>query len=206
MIFSLLMSIIGMTIPPSTQIEISTIDTTGKSGGSGVIIDKNIILTAYHVLEDAKSAKATCGEKIIEIEAIAFSKQLDLALVKYKEKCDITPIKIAPENEPIGSDIYLIGFPSEMPIMVTKGIVSSYSLDYPTVKPLMWSDVKSWFGNSGGAAINTKGELVGIAQSLSTPFQYKADNNGVDMSMQQYTILSPVTAIKLFLTVALGKK
>lgn len=206
MILPVLLFLAGFSLQPHSQIKISVAQEDGSgAAGAGVVVDKNTILTAYHVLANAKFVKATCGDKVLDTEGIAFSKQLDLALIKYKEDCDIKPIKVAEKDEPRGSDLYLVGYPGDYPLMITKGIVSGYSVDLEKLRPEMWSDVKTWFGNSGGPAINSKGELIGISSAMSAPFELSIEKSGVDLVTQQYSCLIPVSAIKVFLAASKPK-
>lgn len=200
MILSLLSLVTLVTIQPHSQIQIITKNSLGMPVGSGsaVLIDKNKVLTAFHVVKGKHSVFALCGEKLVELRPIAFSPQLDLAVAEYTQDCDIKPITLAKENPPIPADIYAIGYPGGFGFMVTKGVVSSYTLDDERIL-CMWSDVKVWYGNSGGPVINNQGELVGIILALSSDSTVEIDHGVLDVNSQQYSIMAPISVIKLFI-------
>ncbi len=201
MLLPFLLLISGIVIQPHSKVEIATVDAKGvNSGGSGIVIAKNRILTAYHVVKDVKFAKATCGEKIISTRAVAASNQLDLAVIEYVENCDTIPVTLAEEDAAPGSDLYIAGFPSQMGgLIVTRGIVSGYNFSEKKV-PQMWSDVGSWYGNSGGGALDEDGNLIGIVLSIKSLSQSVQLKNDLDIDYQKFTCLAPLSSIKLFLT------
>ncbi len=200
MFFSLLILITGVTIQPHSKVEIFTKEISGKvSGGSGVIIGKNRILTAFHVIQGVVSATASCGKKIIDTRPIAKYEKIDLAVIEFTEDCNIEPIQLAKSNPTLASDIYIIGCPGDMCFIVTKGIVSGYNYNEATEAPQMWSDARVWHGNSGGPAINPEGELVGILVSMRYFSTIDIHNKEINVNSQNYACMVPVSAIKSFL-------
>ncbi len=200
MFFQLLVLIVGITIQPHSRIEITTKNIKGDvvAGGSGVVIAKNKVLTAYHVLQGAASATATCNDKEIELKPVISSAQLDLSIVEFTQDCNILPVKLAKENPTIAEDIYAIGYPSLVGFMVTKGVVSSYYWDSKRV-PKMWSDTKAWYGNSGGPVLNVNGELVGILQAIQSLSTVVMEDKQMDVNSQQWVSIAPISIIKVFL-------
>jgi len=199
MLLPLIFLLSGVTIGQNLQVDISTKDITGQEGGgSGVIISKNTILTAAHVLEDVILATATCGEKTIGIKPIARSAQLDLALVEFIEDCPLQPVKLAAQNPSLASDIYIVGCPAGMCFTVTKGIVSGYRLSSKMV-PNLYSDAKVWYGNSGGPAVDDQGNLIGILIQIKSFSTIEIEQKEMDVNSQNYSVMVPVDTVRIFL-------
>ncbi len=141
--------------------------------GSGVIISKDgYIVTNNHVVEDADeiSVKLHDGREL-KGRVIGTDPTTDLALVKI-EGDDFPAIPIGDsEALKVGEWVLAVGNPFNLGSTVTAGIVSAKArgLGANTVESFIQTDAAINRGNSGGALVNVKGELVGINAMLYSP-------------------------------------
>lgn len=141
--------------------------------GSGVIISKDgYIVTNNHVVEDADeiSVKLHDGREL-KGRVIGKDPTTDLALVKI-EGDDFPAIPIGDsEALKVGEWVLAVGNPFNLGSTVTAGIVSAKArgLGANTVESFIQTDAAINRGNSGGALVNVKGELVGINAMLYSP-------------------------------------
>ena len=141
--------------------------------GSGVIISKEgYIVTNNHVVEDADeiSVKLHDGREL-KGRVIGTDPTTDLALVKI-EGDDFPAIPIGDsEALKVGEWVLAVGNPFNLGSTVTAGIVSAKArgLGANTVESFIQTDAAINRGNSGGALVNVKGELVGINAMLYSP-------------------------------------
>jgi len=154
----------------------------GKKGGAGVIckIDEKYlyILTADHIVKQSGQVSIQINPKFsekIKIENldrkyIYRDKRVDLALItlpKPKGEFDYLPITERPVEQ--GDRIFTIGHPLNFHYTVTEGIVSNKSVirkhNNRDIVYLMISS-PSFSGNSGGAVVNSRGELIGVVVGI----------------------------------------
>ena len=143
--------------------------------GSGVIISKDgYIVTNNHVIEKADiiSVKLNDGREF-KGRIIGTDPSTDLALVKI-EGDDFPTIPVGNSDDlKIGEWVLAVGNPFNMTSTVTAGIVSakarSLGVYNKGVESFIQTDAASNQGNSGGALVNARGELVGINSVLYSP-------------------------------------
>ena len=143
--------------------------------GSGVIISKDgYIVTNNHVIEKADiiSVKLNDGREF-KGRIIGTDPSTDLALVKI-EGDDFPTIPVGnSDNLKIGEWVLAVGNPFNMTSTVTAGIVSakarSLGVYQQGVESFIQTDAAINQGNSGGALVNARGELVGINSVLYSP-------------------------------------
>jgi len=142
------------------------------AAGSGVIISKDgYIVTNNHVVDGADELTVTLYETSKEYSAriIGADKTTDLALIKIDEK-DLPAIAIANSDDTkVGEWVLAVGNPLGLNNTVTAGIVSAKArnMENPgTVTSMIQTDAAINQGNSGGALVNTRGELIGINAML----------------------------------------
>ncbi|MCO6544483.1 MAG: outer membrane-stress sensor serine endopeptidase DegS [Gilliamella sp.] len=135
--------------------------------GSGVIMsDQGYIVTNYHVVEDAEQIIIALQDgRIFEALSVGSDKLVDLAVLKI-EAFNIPTILINPQREPkIGDVVLAIGNPYNIGQTITQGIISATGRDGLSPyrrQNFIQTDASINHGNSGGALVNTKGELMGI--------------------------------------------
>ena len=143
--------------------------------GSGVIISKDgYIVTNNHVIDKADiiSVKLNDGREF-KGRIIGTDPSTDLALVKIEGE-DLPTIPVGDSDRlKVGEWVLAVGNPFNMTSTVTAGIVSakarSLGVDNNGVESFIQTDAAINKGNSGGALVNARGELVGINSVLYSP-------------------------------------
>jgi len=143
--------------------------------GSGVIVHANgTILTNHHVVDGAEAIKVELkNNRIYDAKVIGSDPPSDLAVLKIDGK-DLPALMLGDSDRVRVGDIALaIGNPLGIGQTVTAGIISakgrSTGLSDGSFEDFLQTDAPINQGNSGGALVNTEGELVGInSQILST--------------------------------------
>jgi Do/DeqQ family serine protease len=143
--------------------------------GSGVIISKDgYIVTNNHVIEKADEISVTLNDNREFIgRVIGTDQSTDLALVKI-EGDDFPTLPIGDSDAlKVGEWVLAVGNPFNLTSTVTAGIVSAKARSLGVynggIESFIQTDAAINRGNSGGALVNAKGELVGINAVLSSP-------------------------------------
>lgn len=136
------------------------------AAGSGVIISADgYIVTNNHVVDGADELTVTLNENSKEYSAriIGADKTTDLALIKIDAK-NLPAIVVANSDDVrIGEWVLAVGNPLGLNNTVTAGIVSAKARSMGQgVSSMIQTDAAINQGNSGGALVNTRGELIGI--------------------------------------------
>jgi len=144
--------------------------------GSGVIISpKGYIVTNNHVIDNVDEVVVVLNDKReFMASVIGTDPTTDLALLKV-EADDLSSLKFGDSNALLlGEWVLAIGNPYNLTSTVTAGIVSAKarnnimpSREY-SIESFIQTDAAVNPGNSGGALINTKGELVGVNAIIAT--------------------------------------
>jgi len=143
--------------------------------GSGVIISSDgYIITNHHVIETAQDIQITTNDnQSYDAKVIGSDEQNDIALLKIESE-DKLPYAVFGDSDSteIGEWVLAVGNPFNLTSTVTAGIISakSRSLDPTgrTTQSYIQTDAAVNPGNSGGALINSKGELIGINTAIQT--------------------------------------
>ena len=143
--------------------------------GSGVIISSDgYIITNHHVIETAEDIQITTNDnQSYDAKIIGSDEQNDIALLKIESENEL-PYAIFGDSDStqIGEWVLAVGNPFNLTSTVTAGIISakSRSLDPTgrTTQSYIQTDAAVNPGNSGGALINNKGELIGINTAIQT--------------------------------------
>ncbi|UAM99735.1 trypsin-like peptidase domain-containing protein [Polaribacter litorisediminis] len=142
--------------------------------GSGVIISPDgYIVTNNHVIEGANDLEITLNnKKKYKAEIIGADKTNDIALLKINvdEELPYTPFANS-DTIKIGEWVLAVGNPYNLTSTVTAGIVSAKGRDLEgngNIESFIQTDAAVNPGNSGGALVNTRGELVGINTAISS--------------------------------------
>ena len=152
-------------------------DSTPKKigNGSGVIISPDgFIITNEHVIEGASEIEVTTNNnKAYKAIIIGSDPYTDIAVLKIEPKIALSYIPFGDsELIKIGEWVLAVGNPFNLNSTVTAGIVSAKSRDLNKLdrknQSFIQTDAAVNQGNSGGALINTKGELIGINTAISS--------------------------------------
>lgn len=139
---------------------------TNINQGSGVVInEKGYIATNYHVCEDAERIEIKHYEKLITKVDIIFKDEVKDILILKISSDDLKPIKLGTckELRP-GQRVYAIGSPEGYENSISDGIISGFRYDENDIGVIqMTTPITD--GSSGGAVVNTKGELIGLSVS-----------------------------------------
>lgn len=149
--------------------------------GSGVIISEDgYIVTNNHVVTNADDIEVTLNDKrTYEAKVIGTDPSTDLALIKINET-DLPYLTYGnSENLEVGEWVLAVGNPFNLTSTVTAGIVSAKARDInilgrstgqarTAIESFIQTDAAVNKGNSGGALVNTKGELVGINAAIAS--------------------------------------
>ncbi|HEY1025357.1 MAG TPA: Do family serine endopeptidase [Sphingobacteriaceae bacterium] len=150
------------------------------ASGSGVIIsDDGYIVTNNHVVDDASKIEVVLNDKrSFSAKVIGRDPNTDLALIKISGS-DFPLVKFGnSDNVQVGEWVLAVGNPFNLTSTVTAGIVSAkgrsigiLGSDSPNSRPIeafIQTDAAINRGNSGGALVNTKGELIGINAAIAS--------------------------------------
>jgi len=179
-----------------------TVPQEQQASGSGVIISKDgYIVTNYHVIEQAEQIQVTLNDK----------RAYDATLIGADPNTDLAVLKIEEEGLPfiswgnsddvkIGEWVLAVGNPFNLTSTVTAGIVSAKARNINVisgngsgsgaVESFIQTDAAVNPGNSGGALVNTNGQLIGINTAI-------ASQNG---SFTGYSFAVPVNLVKKIVT------
>jgi len=143
--------------------------------GSGVIISSDgYIITNHHVIETAEDIQITTNNnQSYDAKIIGSDEQNDIALLKI-ETNDELPYAVFGDSDTtqIGEWVLAVGNPFNLTSTVTAGIISAKSRNLDptgrTTQSYIQTDAAVNPGNSGGALINDKGELIGINTAIQT--------------------------------------
>ncbi|MCE7863331.1 MAG: PDZ domain-containing protein [Bacteroidetes bacterium CHB5] len=167
-----------------------------QSSGSGVIIsDDGYIVTNHHVIENANSIEVVLdNNQRFFAKLVGQDPTTDLALLKVKAH-NLPFVKYGnSDNLLTGEWVLAIGNPFELTSTVTAGIVSAKARNIGIlgdrnnlqVESFIQTDAAVNPGNSGGALVNLKGELIGINSAIAT------STGGYD----GYSFAIPVSLVK----------
>ena len=140
--------------------------------GSGVIVDaKNgLILTNFHVVENAYEIKVTLTDgREMQAEIIGRDPDTDIAVIHVSGE-NLVALPFADSSRlRVGDFVVAIGNPFGLGQTVTSGIVSALGrsgLGIESIEDFIQTDASINLGNSGGALVNLRGELVGINTAI----------------------------------------
>jgi len=152
-----------------------------RGSGSGVIIsDDGYIVTNNHVVENADIIRVILNDnREYKATIIGNDPGTDMAVIKIEEK-NLPPIQIGNSDEiQVGEWVLAVGNPFNLTSTVTAGIVSAKGRSinimqrnsgeniFP-IESFIQTDAAVNPGNSGGALVNSKGELVGINTAIAS--------------------------------------
>ncbi len=149
-----------------------------KASGSGVIVSSDgYIVTNNHVIDGATSITVTLSDhKNYKARVIGSDVNTDLALIKIDAK-GLPEMAVGNSDDVhLGEWVLAIGYPLNLDVTVTQGIVSAKSRNIginqsgtAPVESFIQTDAAVNPGSSGGALINTAGELIGISAAIASP-------------------------------------
>ena len=149
---------------------------SAMASGSGVILSNDgYIVTNNHVIESANEIEVVLNEKrTFAAQLIGTDPNTDLALLKI-EATDLPTIEIGNSDDlRVGEWVLAVGNPFNLTSTVTAGIVSAKARSINIlnsdmkIESFIQTDAAVNPGNSGGALVNTRGQLVGINTAIAS--------------------------------------
>lgn len=145
--------------------------------GSGVILTKDgYIVTNNHVIEKADEIQVTLNDnRVFDATLVGADVNSDLALLKIEgDEFPVVPMGNSDDLK-LGEWVLAVGNPFNLTSSVTAGVVSAKSRRIGiydaegSIESFIQTDAAINMGNSGGALVNVRGELVGINAALESP-------------------------------------
>jgi S1-C subfamily serine protease len=145
--------------------------------GSGFVVDADgLILTNYHVVQNARQISVTfnTGEER-EATVLGTDQGNDLALLQVDLPTNIPVLPMADSDQVVvGETAIAIGSPFGLSETVTQGIISAVHRDWwpgngRVQRNLLQTDAPINPGNSGGPLLNANGEVIGINSMIESP-------------------------------------
>lgn len=184
--------------------------TNGKqdhAAGSGVLIGDRYILTNNHVVPEGAYKSSWAGVRLrsrlrdpISVVGIERDRDRDLALLELERRPDPAivadkrcpmPVANSAEQVPVGSWVYLLGYPVNQDLSVTPGLVSNHD----DGKGRYQTSFAMNPGNSGGPAFLSNGILAGIAVGGITTL-IPEDENDKAVEVDGISFLIPTATIR----------
>jgi Do/DeqQ family serine protease len=148
-----------------------------EATGSGVIVSKDgYVVTNNHVIDNANEVIVSLyNGRTYKASIVGTDPSTDLAVLKI-EADNLPKAAIANSDEVrVGDWVLAVGNPFNLASTVTAGIVSAKARnihilsDNSAIESFIQTDAAVNPGNSGGALVNLKGELIGINTAIATP-------------------------------------
>ena len=192
----------GPFLPPPGRREV-------QSAGSGVIVDaqNGYILTNFHVIENAEEIDvALQDDRVLEATVIGSDADSDIAVLQVEpDGLEEMPLGDS-EALRVGDFVLAIGNPFRLQHTVTSGIVSGLgrtgiNRSQEAYEDFIQTDASINLGNSGGALVNLRGELIGINTAI---FSGTGGNIGIGFAIPVNMARSVMNQIITFGSVRRG--
>ncbi len=146
--------------------------------GSGVVISEDgYIVTNYHVIAevDEIQVKLLNVDTLYDAKVVGFDEVTDLAVIKMEPDIELAPARLGDSNSiRIGEWAIAIGNPFGLEETVTVGVISALGRagfhGMPRYQDYIQTDASINLGNSGGALVNIRGEVIGINTFIMSPY------------------------------------
>ena len=177
----------------STEVE----HDTRSSSGSGVLVSPDgYIITNYHVIDNGGELEVTLNDRRKFLaKLIGFDPSTDIALIKIEAQNLPALILGNSDSLQVGEWVLAVGNPFDLNSTVTAGIVSAKARNInileeaTSIESFIQTDAAVNPGNSGGALVNTNGELIGITSAIITySGQYEGYSFAIPINLVQKII------------------
>lgn len=199
----------------------SSSETTEKltSTGSGVVVYERVVLTNYHVVEDASRLTLSILNSDEEIAAtlVSYDESLDVAVL-YAPNLNLAPVALGDSDQlQVGEWSICIGNPlsDELRGTVTVGIISAldrqinsttttdkYGLKRQVTNSMIQTDAAINSGNSGGGMFNVLGQLMGIPSMKFSNSSYYSSSTA---TIEGIGLVIPINTAKTLIEEAVTK-
>ena len=137
--------------------------------GTGIVVNSEYIITNYHIIKnsDLVYIRLFNTEKTYQVEVAKYDENTDLALLKYNENdLSLKGVTFGDSNKvTMGEEIITIGNSKGYGLAINNGVVSSYvkKIEINEIsRSVLQISVPIVDGDSGGAAINKQGQVIGM--------------------------------------------
>ncbi len=134
------------------------------------------VVTTFHVVQTADSAKVTLGEREYDASSVGYAPEHDLAVLKIRAlRRKLVPIRIGTSADlQVGQRVFAIGNPFGLDHTLTTGIVSALgrtiqSVANTPIDDAIQTDAAINPGNSGGPLLDSSGRLIGVNTAIYSP-------------------------------------
>lgn len=148
---------------------------TGSSGSGVVVSPDGYIVTNHHVVEKSDNIKVTLADKrTYKAKLVGSDPSTDIALLKIEEQEMPFVVFGNSDSVRVGEWVLAVGNPFNLESTVTAGIVSAKGRNInilsgaASIESFIQTDAAVNPGNSGGALVNTTGELIGVNTAIIT--------------------------------------
>ncbi|MEJ6547827.1 MAG: trypsin-like peptidase domain-containing protein [Flavobacteriaceae bacterium] len=139
--------------------------------GSGVIISPDgYIVTNHHVIDNSKKLYVTLNNNSeYEATVVGSDPNTDIALIKIQLEEQLPYLSFGDSDmAKVGEWVLAVGNPFNLTSTVTAGIISAKARELDKNQSFIQTDAAVNPGNSGGALVNTNGDLIGINTAISS--------------------------------------
>ncbi len=151
-----------------------------QESGSGVVISPDgYIVTNNHVVENASEVAVTFNDRYTaKAKVVSTDAGTDIAVLKVEGNKSLDYMQFGNSDEAkLGQWVLAVGYPLSLDATVTAGIISAKGRSIGINKSQSSSAIESFIqtdaavnpGNSGGALVNTSGQLIGINSAIASP-------------------------------------
>jgi putative serine protease PepD len=180
------------------------IDSANESAlGSGVVLSADgLILTNNHVIASGGTVSVRLADgRTVPAKVVAADSTHDLALVQATGVSGLTPATFgADDSVAVGDTVLAFGAPLGLEGTVTSGIVSALDREVGTgteqLTGLLQTDAPINEGNSGGALVDTSGNVIGINVAIATASDQSTGSVGVGFAIPAGTVTSVVRQLQ----------
>jgi putative serine protease PepD len=196
------LAVVAAKLAPSI-VTITTTNQNEEALGSGVILNATgLILTNNHVIASQGTTTVTLSTgRTVAARVVATDATHDLALVQASNVSGLTPVTFGSSSSlAVGDTVLAFGAPLGLSGTVTSGIISalnrSVNTGTETLSGLLQTDAAINEGNSGGALVNTAGQVIGINVAIATASQQDSGSVGLGFAIPASTVTTIVKQLE----------
>jgi putative serine protease PepD len=197
-------SLAAVAAKVSPSIVTVLIDSSQESAlGSGVVLNAaGLILTNNHVIASGGTVSVRLSDgRTVPAEVVAADTTHDLALVQATGLSGLTPATFGTDaGVAVGDTVLAFGAPLGLEGTVTSGIVSALNREVSTssekLTGLLQTDAAINEGNSGGALVDTSGDIIGINVAIATASDSSTGSVGVGFAIPADTVTTVVKQLE----------
>jgi len=171
--------------------------------GSGVVLSADgLILTNNHVISSGGTVSVRLADgRTLPASVVAADSTHDLALVRATGVSGLTPVTFGTDaSVAVGDTVLAFGAPLGLEGTVTSGIVSALDREVGTgteqLTGLLQTDAPINEGNSGGALVDTSGNVIGINVAIATADDQSTGSVGVGFAIPAGTVTTVVRQLE----------